>query len=55
MIHARLTADLHCGGEVLRRLTAEVSDDDFGDLWDRLTLLYDVLNPITAETPHHGA
>jgi hypothetical protein len=42
----RFTADLHLGGEVFRRLTAEVVDaEDLGDLLDRLSLIYELLYP----------
>lgn len=42
---SRLAADLTAGGEVLRRLTAHVPDEDWPDLWRRLVLLYQTLNP----------
>ena len=41
----RLTADTHAGAEVLRRLTRDVPDEDWPGLWQRLTVLYDVLLP----------
>lgn len=41
----RLAADLDCGAEVLRRLTVDVSDDDWPELWARLVLLYETLVP----------
>ena len=43
---SRLAVDLHCGDEVLRRLTADVSDEDWPDLWARLVLIDDVLRPV---------
>ncbi len=46
---SRLAADLHCGAEVLRRLTATVADEDWPDLWARLSLLYDTVNPPPAD------
>lgn len=50
---SRLAMDLHCGGEVLKRLTATISDDDWPDVWNRLALLYDILQPVKDEP--HGA
>jgi len=41
----RLAGDGHAVGEVLRRLTAHIPDDDFPAVWHRLNLLYDVLCP----------
>lgn len=51
-ISTRLAADLHCGSEVLRRMTADVSDEEFPDLWERLSLLYSVLNPVETKDDH---
>lgn len=51
-IVTRLAADLYCGAEVLRRFTADVSNDDFPDLWERLSLLYSVLNPVEKKDDH---
>lgn len=41
----RLSADLSAGGMVLARLTHELTDDDFADVWRRLVKLYDILDP----------
>jgi hypothetical protein len=42
---SRFAADVHTGGEALRRLTADLSDEDFRETWRRLCLLYDVVDP----------
>jgi hypothetical protein len=44
-IARRFVADLHAGGEALHRLTADLDAEDFADLLDRLTLIYDVVCP----------
>lgn len=49
----RLAVDLHCGSEVLRRLTADVADDDWPDLWARLVLIDEALRPV--KDAAHGA
>lgn len=41
----RLAADMHSGGVVLERLTADLDPDDFAELWRRLVILYDVICP----------
>lgn len=41
----RLAADLHAGGAVLSRLTADLSQDDFDDVWRRLVMLYNTIDP----------
>lgn len=41
----RLSADLYMGGVVLGSLTKGMDPDDFDDLWRRLTILYNALNP----------
>lgn len=50
-IVCKLAIDAQCGNEVLRRLLADVSDDEFPDVWARLMLLHDTLNPAPV-TPH---
>jgi hypothetical protein len=41
----RLAADLHAGSAVLERLTREMSADEFDDVWRRLVLLYNTIQP----------
>ena len=41
----RLTADVSCGAEVLRRLTGHIPDPEWPAVWRRLSVLYDVLMP----------
>lgn len=41
----RLAADLHAGGTVLQSLTRDLSPDEFAEVWRRLLLLYNVLDP----------
>lgn len=41
----RLSADLHAGGVVLQAVTRDLDPDDFAEIWRRLTLLYNTLNP----------
>lgn len=48
----RLGGDLHAGGLVLDRLTRDMDPDDFADLWQRLTVLYNAINP--PPDPHKG-
>ena len=49
----RLAVDLQCGSEVLRRLTADVSDEEWPDLWARLVLIDEALRPV--KDASHGA
>ena len=41
----RLAGDLYAGGTVLERLTREMSPDDFAEIWRRLVMLYDTIQP----------
>lgn len=41
----RFLADVSAGGCALERLTADVGQEEFSDLIERLALLYDVLCP----------
>jgi hypothetical protein len=48
--YTRLAFDGNAFGEVVRRLTAHLSEDEFADLWGRMNILYDVLVPPPART-----
>lgn len=49
-VATRFLVDLHAGGLALQRLTADLSSDEFSETLERLTLLYDVVCPVKAET-----
>lgn len=49
-VATRFLVDLHAGGLALERLTADQSSEEFSDLLERLTLLYDVVCPVKTET-----
>jgi hypothetical protein len=41
----RLAGEGHALGEVLRRFTAPLTDEEFEDCWVRLNILHDLLSP----------
>jgi hypothetical protein len=47
----RFAVDMHAGAEIMRRLAVDIDADDFGDLVDRFSLIYDLLYPPAAPTP----
>ena len=42
---SRFAAELHMGGVALDRMTQGWDEERFTDLWRRLTVAFDVLNP----------
>lgn len=46
LLASRFLVDLHAGGHVLDRLTADLDVEQFEDLMQRLRILYDVLCPV---------
>jgi hypothetical protein len=47
LVASRFAADLHAGGVVLERITADLDPEAFEDLIQRLRILYEVLCPPT--------
>lgn len=50
-VSTRFLVDLHAGGLALDRLTADYSPDEFLDLVERLTVLYDIVAPVASDDP----
>ncbi len=45
LLASRFLVDLHAGGAALTKLTADLDEEPFEDLMQRLAIIYDVLCP----------